>query len=416
MPSTSRHQLGLIGLAGIIAMASKYLLAYRRKLIFNPAAFAAIVLGLTKLLPAVWWIGSPVMMPLTLIFGFLILRKIRRFQLFLSFLLASLVVAFNVGAMHSQTTGYILSTIFKSSPLIFLGTIMLTEPETSPPTIWTQRIYGLIVGAIFSSQLRVGIVSATPEMALIVGNIFSFAVSPRYKLLLHLKSKKRLAPNIYDFTFVSSKKVKFNAGQYMEWTLPNIKFDSRGNRRSFSIASAPGSNELHVAIKAFDKGSNYKQALISLNEGDSIIAGHLGGDFTLPKDKKQKLAFIAGGIGITPFVSMVEQIVKLQQKCDIVLFYIVSDASELCYKQLWQDAAQFGVVVIPLLGSTNPDPSWQGLIGRIDKDVLKDNAKDYEDRLYYLSGPIGLVENYRQLLLSLGIKRQLIKADHFSGY
>jgi ferredoxin-NADP reductase len=415
-PETSFHGLALISLGGLLAMASKYLLTYHHKHLFNPAAFAALILGLTKLLPAIWWIGNPSILVLTAILGILILRKLRRFQLFFSFLIASMVVSLLVGSRNSQTVSYIILTAFKSGPLIFLGSVMLTEPETMPPRIWQQRIYGALVGAIFASQLRLEFVSATPELALVLGNAYSFFVSPKYKLRLHFKAKQELAPQIYDFSFISDSPIGFKPGQYLEWTLPHTGTDSRGNRRTFSIASAAGESELHIAIKSFEPGSSFKKALFELEAGQSVIVGQLSGNFLLPEDTHQKLVFIAGGIGITPFLSMIKTMLKKDERRDIVLFYLVSKQTDYCYQEIWQRASILGVRVIPVLTSGQPSSDWLGLSGYLTENMLHQEVSDYNQRKYYLSGPNALVNNYSNLLRRLRIKHKRIVTDYFSGY
>jgi ferredoxin-NADP reductase len=415
-PVTSPHDLALEGAGALIAVGSKYIIARHHKHIFNPAALAALILGLTSLLPATWWIGSPVMLPFAVIFGLLVLRKVRRFQLFTSFLVASLFVATVLGLMHHQTITYILTTAFKSSPLMFLGTVMLTEPSTTPPGVWQQRIYGLLVGALFTSQLKFGFVSATPELALILGNVFTYLVSPKYKLRLKLKSKTRLAPHIYDFSFVGGHDLDFRPGQYLEWTLPRTKPDSRGNRRIFSIASAPGEEELHIATKTYEPGSSFKKELVDLRPGAVIVAGQLAGAFVLPKELDQKIVFIAGGIGITPFVSMAKDMIKRQQQRDIVLLYLVSNPTDLCYSRVWQQAEPFGLRVIPILTNADTEKTWQGLTGRLDEAMLQREVRDYAERQYYLSGPSAFVENYVGLLRHLKISHKRIITDRFSGY
>jgi ferredoxin-NADP reductase/Na+-translocating ferredoxin:NAD+ oxidoreductase RnfD subunit len=414
-PSTSVHDLFLLALGTLIAIASKFVIASHRKHIFNPAAFGALILGFS-LLPAVWWIGSPDMLPVTVIFGILVLRKIRRFQLFFSFLVGSLLMAIVIGLHHDQTIGYILKTAIESSPLIFLGSVMLTEPSTTPPMVWQQRIYGLFVGLIFTSQLSVGSVSATPEVALIIGNLYSYIVSPKYKLKLYLKNIKRLAPQIYDFSFAGASNFNFRPGQYLEWTLPRAGADSRGNRRTFSIASAPGEDEIHIAIKVAEKSSSYKKALVEMKPGSLIIAGQLAGDFVLPPDLNQKMVFIAGGIGITPYVSMIKHLIKSGKKRDIILIYLIASPSELCYREIWEQAKGLGLRVIPILSSPVPDKLWSGLTGYLTDDILTKHIPDYLERRYYISGPPGLVTNYYGLLRRLKIGRRSIVTDHFSGY
>src|SRR3989344_2088007 len=125
-PAMDLNGAGILALAGIIAMASKYLIAPFRRHIFNPAAFGAAAIFLLDLGGASWWVGTSAMFPAILITGFLIVRKIRRFDLFLSFFATLLVSAF-------YFFGAFMEAIL-SWPAIFFGTIMLTEPITTPPT------------------------------------------------------------------------------------------------------------------------------------------------------------------------------------------------------------------------------------------------------------------------------------------
>ena len=79
----------------------------------------------------------------------------------------------------------------------------------------------------------------TPEIALVLGNIFSYIVSPKIKAMLTLVGRVKQTPNTYDFIFESDKKFSFLPGQYLEWTLGHDNTDDRGNRRYFTIASSP---------------------------------------------------------------------------------------------------------------------------------------------------------------------------------
>ncbi|HSX00019.1 MAG TPA: oxidoreductase [Patescibacteria group bacterium] len=416
-PSTDLHRLALIGLAGLIAMLSKYVLVYRHKHFFNPAAFAALILGLTGLLPAIWWIGNPAMLTLTTALGLLVLRKTRRFQLFLWFLAASLVVGTVVSSVHHQALVHALVTVVKSWPLVFLGTIMLTEPEAIPSMKWQQRTYAMLVGVIFTSQVRFGVVSATPELALIVANIYTFIVSPRYALRLYLQKKQQLAPRIYEFSFKSDRVIKFKPGQYMQWTLSGVPFDSRGNRRSFSLASAPDQHEVSIAIKTVNPGSAFKKTILALQDGDTIVAAQLAGNFVLPKNTTKPIVCIAGGIGVTPFVSMARDMVKRKEQRDIVLFYLVADPAELCFAEVWQQAAIFGFRLVPVLTAAAKAPrGWEGSVGPLTVAMLKQEVSDFSVRRYYLSGPSNFVEYYNSLLHQLPIRQSNIMTDHFSGY
>ncbi len=353
--------------AGVVAMLSKYVLVYKKKHLLNPAIAAAFILSYIGVADFTWWVGSGYMLPVTLIVGLLIVRKLRRFYLFFSFI--TVAVLFNLSEV---------SSIFLSWPLIFFGTIMLTEPLSTPPTHRLQIVYGALVGALFSFG---------PVPALLIGNIFSFFVSPKQLLVLKLKEKKEIAENIWEFVFSSPEKLKFKAGQYAEWTLPLTASDSRGNRRYFTIASAPSEENIHLGIRVNKDGSSYKKALLAMNLGDSIAISQISGDFTLPEDKNKKLVFIAGGIGVTPFRSMIAS----DNTRDVILFYLAANPNAFAYKDIF---AQTKTIYTD----------------KLDPEVLK----EYKDRMFYISGPNGMVDMYKKTLTDMGVKE--IITDYFPGY
>lgn len=368
----------------IISQASKYILAIKRKHLFNPAAFAVALSAILFQFPASWWVGTTWMTPFVLVSGILIVRKIRRFYLVFSFLFTTLVLI-------SVTPRLILDT-----PLLFFAFVMLTEPQTIPPTKIKQIIYGGLIG--------IGFWQLTPEIALLIGNIFSYIVSPKDKLLLTLKEKIHLAPDIYEFIFKLNQKFNFSAGQYLEWTLGHQNPDSRGNRRYFTIASSPTEKNLHIGIKFYPNSSTFKKKLINLSGGDGIIAGQLSGDFILPKDADQKLCFIAGGIGITPFRSMIKYLLDISQKRDIVLIFSNKTQADVVYKNIFDEAYQkLGIKTIYVFGHLEPE-------------VITKEVPDYRERIFYISGPHSMVDAFEKTLKDMGIPNNQIKIDFFPGY
>src|SRR5690606_21264831 len=123
----------------------------------------------------------------------------------------------------------------------------------------------------------------------------------RHNVRLTLKEKRKLGPNMREFVFTPNRPPSFKPGQYMEWTVPPIGADSRGNRRTFTIASSPTEPDVRLGVRFYERPSTFKRTLSQLVPGQTIMAGHIAGDFVLPADASQKLVFIASGIGITPF-------------------------------------------------------------------------------------------------------------------
>ncbi|CAN5298560.1 hypothetical protein BH10PAT1_BH10PAT1_2760 [soil metagenome] len=384
--------------ASLIAMASKYILAIRTKHIFNPAAIGAVIGALVIGKYASWWVGTLWMFPFTLL-GILIVRKIRRFNLIFSFLIVNVIVT--ILSNHSVVS------LFTDSPILFFGFIMLTEPLTTPPTRFLQILYGALTGILFA-PLHFGAFFTTPEIALSIGNAFSYIVSPKQKLILKLKEKLRLNKNTYDFIFTSQEKLKFKAGQYLEWTLSQKNADTRGNRRYFTIASAPTENEIRIGIKLpEDEASSFKREMIDMKVGQEIIASQLAGDFTLPNDNK-KLLFIAGGIGITPYRSMIKYLIDTNIKRDIVLMYSEKNINEMVYKDVFKKAIEkLGIKVIYFETDKK---------GHMVADILVANVADYKERNFYLSGSHVMVSAFENILKELKIPKIQTKVDYFPGY
>jgi ferredoxin-NADP reductase len=409
-------ELALIALAGFIAMASKYVLAFRRKHLFNPAAIAAVIMSLSGLYAAIWWVATPVLLPFTLALGLLVIRKIRRFRLVGAFALAALTVMLIGGLLRGRDSAALLVAAFTSWPLVFFGAIMLTEPSTTPPRTRDRVTYGLLTGALFSSQIHLGPLSSTPELVLVIGNLYSYLVSPRYGLRLRLTARHQLSPRVAEFIFEPDRPFQFQPGQYMDFTLGIPRTDLRGNRRTFSLASSPTEPEVRLGVKFYEPSSTFKAALRGLQPGAVVMAHTLAGDFTLPTDTAAKLTFVAGGIGITPFRSMLKYLVDTHARRDITLFYLVSDPGEISFRDVLDAAAGAGVTVVPVLDAKVIPADWAGATGPLTPELITRTVPDAASRLTYISGPSFMVDHYREAFRQLGVPAERILTDHFSGY
>ena len=172
---------------------------------------------------------------------------------------------------------------------------------------------------------------------------------------------------MYDFIFAKPH-LKFEPGQYLEWTLGHERTDSRGNRRYFTIASSPTEPNLRLGVKFYDNPSSFKKKMLAMEPGDEIMAGQLAGDFILPRDPEKKLVFIAGGIGITPFRSMVKYLMDRGEKRLIALLYSNRTVSEIAYRDVFDEGARMiGLKTIyAITGAGETPPEGNGHKGHID--------------------------------------------------
>ena len=404
-----------LALAAALSSASKFLLARHGKHVFNPAAFAAAFLSTWGFWPATWWIGSSKFWPFTLLLGLLVVRKMRRFSLFASFVVISIVLQTALLLHGHQPLATSMKQAVLASPLIFLSTIMLIEPATMPPRRSLQIVFAALVATLYVTGWKIGPLIIVPEVALLFGNLFAYLVSPKFRVQLVLKEVHKISGRIYDYVFMPDVHFQFLPGQYMEWTLAGVPYDSRGNRRTFTIASSPTEEEVHLGLKYYEPSSTYKATFYELKPGDIVYASQLAGNFTLNGNEKKKLVFIAGGIGITPFRSMVKYLTDNNVSCDVVLLYLVSDPQELAYAHEFKQAAKIGVKTIPVI--TNPSKHAPGAVSaKLSPHLLSQAIPDYAERVFYISGSNHFVDVAKSQLRSLDVPRRHIKTDHFSGY
>jgi ferredoxin-NADP reductase len=416
-PVTAGNLPGAAGLmvASIVAIASKFVLAVRGKHIFNPVAIGVAVSALALNQPPTWWVGgNEALLPFVLAGGLLVARKVQRFDMIGVYILANLAatLANTAPAMY----GMALKATFLYSPLLFAGFAMLTEPLTAPHGRASRLAYGAIVGALSSPDIRIGGLYLTPEIAFLVGNLFAFAVSPKGRFKLTLLRIEKMASGCYDFVFKPDRRLAFRPGQFLDWTLDVPDPDGRGNRRSFTIASAPTEEEVRLGVKFHSNPSAFKRSLAAMSPGDAIYGSQIAGSFTLPRNPDEKLAFIAGGIGITPFRSMVHELINRREERPIVLLYGNNTLDEVAYKEVLERARrELGIrTVYAVAGNEATEPGIHK--GFIDETLIRREIPDFLERTFYLSGPRGMVLRFEYVLKGLGVARSRIRVDFFPGY
>lgn len=399
----------MLGVAATAAEASKYILAYKARHIFNPVAIAAVVLALFQYPLATWWVATPWMFVFSLVFGLMVVRKTRRFSMVGAFAVAATIMAL--------LRGVSFSALWVSWPLVYFGTLMLTEPRTAPARKGHQIVFGAGVGLLFSSVLQIGAISMTPELALCLGNMYAFFVSSHSLMKLTFKSMTCETEQICNFVFTPDHRVSFEPGQYVEWTMPlHAKMDSRGNRRYFTIASAPSETDIHLGVRVDrEHGSQFKKDLLALQPGDTITASHVAGEFVMPKDVSAKMVWVAGGIGVTPFRSMYRELLLRKEKRDIFFYYCANSETDFAYKKEFDDECS-KVGLCPLYVVAKPTPAWTGKSGFLTKEMIEADIPDYRDRVFYFSGPPMMVQNYVKLVKSMGVPKACIITDYFPGF
>jgi ferredoxin-NADP reductase len=427
-PSTDTTDLAWIAAAGVLANLSKYVLAWRGRHIFNPAAAGAFLtfaiqyaIGRDLPISASWWIGNKQLLPFVVVGAFLVLWRTRRLDIGVLFV-AVAAVLITLGLHHVAAPGAPLSdsirTMAYAYPIVFLAGFMLSEPLTLPPRRTQQLIVSLVTAAVFSypiwillfttSPPNLKVFAITPGVSLLVGNLVAFAFARRRGLALELVGTRKLTPETHELTFRAKRHVGFTPGQYAEFTVPHSRADGRGVRRTFSISSPPDAGgQLSIAVRVPPKSSTYKKALLNLKPGQTVHATGVGGDFVLPGDAAVPLLLVAGGIGITPFLSQLRH----HPKRDVVLVYGVTGPEEISYAD---ELAGFNVVLVSAECPDHLPTTWRWVEAPLlSAEIIESAVPDLATRRAYVSGPPVMVNAVRP---GLAKRCAGLRTDYFTGY
>jgi len=218
--------------------------------------------------------------------------------------------------------------------------------------------------------------------------------------------KKKEAGDAVLHIFEPQEPLTWIAGQFLIYFLPHEDPDIRGRQRFFTISSAPFEKHVMLTTRIFaENRSSFKKALESLKPGDLVDVKGPDGDFIV-EDPNKNFVFIAGGIGITPYHSIIKQLDFEQQPLNIELLY-ANKTDEFVFKEelekIVNEHPSFKIRYV-----TSPQ--------HVDKNFIEQNIKDIPEKMFYVSGPEPMVESLYEMLKAMGIKEENIKTDYFPGY
>lgn len=217
--------------------------------------------------------------------------------------------------------------------------------------------------------------------------------------------KKRVAKDIIELALARPKGFDFRAGQYIQLGVPHLLHsDAAGRSRVMSIASSPhNQNEMFIAFR--DTGSGYKHTLKQLHVGAPLVIEGPYGFFTLADEPTYPLVFIAGGIGITPYLSMLQYAVAVKMRVPITLLYASSSDENTAYLKELHELVQ-----------RSPAIKVKHKFGKIDEQFVMENVSTPKDCIWYVSGPPVMIASVRNLLFQGGIDDSKICFEEFTGY
>lgn len=216
------------------------------------------------------------------------------------------------------------------------------------------------------------------------------------------------------FSFKPHERFSFVPGEYTELHVAHASPDNRGQSREFSIASTP-KDALVTIITTFppngQRQSTFKQALRALQPGDQVDLAQPRGDFVLPKDPSIPLVFVAGGIGVVPFMSMVESLATKNQQRDIQMIHTVNAKRALLNTDMFAHSPAIKSYLPLITGGSQPS-----LTGRVTGSQILQHTTPAPRTLFYISGPEAMTQELRMQLITAGIATTHIVIDAFNRY
>lgn len=227
-----------------------------------------------------------------------------------------------------------------------------------------------------------------------------------------------IAEGTQAFHFEKPADFLFQAGQAIDLVLPAAATRAEAAaRHTFSLVSAPAESRLTIATRMRD--SPYKRALASLPAGAGVDLEGPFGDLTLHDDRRRPACFIAGGIGITPFLSMLRQAAHEQMAQRFILIYSNRRPRDAPYlaelQRLAGQLADFRLLAT-MTRSDRADAAWSGLTGPIDGGLLASIASGQPTPIYYIAGPPQFTMAIQELLADSGVADDAIRSEDFYGY
>jgi len=245
--------------------------------------------------------------------------------------------------------------------------------------------------------------------------------------VLHFVKKEQVAADTYTFYFDRTNVPDFTfiAGQYLKWTLPHDHPDERGTSRLFTISSS-SLNTSFITLTTKIIQSTFKKALFALPSGAEMQCYGPMGRFIYDTSIVKPAVFLAGGIGLTPFHSILTSLVDAKLAQPIYFFVSFSTVEEVIfYDELMavaQKNPQIHVIYTITHSDENPSTSsrkkeWTGQTGRVSKEMIEKYVGIGLDKnIYYLCGPKAMVDAMESTLKESGITQDLIKKENFVGY
>jgi ferredoxin-NADP reductase len=217
--------------------------------------------------------------------------------------------------------------------------------------------------------------------------------------------------NVFSFRFTNPMKIDFKPGQY---SILIINKNSRELKHTFSMSNSP-TEEGYLEYTTMIRDTEFKKELYALQKGDSVDIDAPHGNF-IHEPYMKKIGMLAGGLGITPFRSIVKYCTDKNLKVNITLLYGACSEQDIIFRddfmRMQRENIDFKVVYI----LEKPDINWKSYVGYINEEILRKEIADYPARIFFCCGPPSMLNAMNNLFDKLQIEPGKIRREDFTGY
>jgi ferredoxin-NADP reductase len=207
----------------------------------------------------------------------------------------------------------------------------------------------------------------------------------------------------------------YRPGSYFWVELPDRGYqDEKGLRRHISLVTSPTETGV-VGLATRLRDTAFKRTLAELDVGDEVAVEEPKGSFLLPEDTSVDYVFIAGGIGITVFRSMLRYIADEALPYRVTLVYSNRDRESAAFLDELEELER-RIDGLRVVLTITEQEGWEGESRRIDADMLREHLGDLETHRFYVAGPPAMAESVSESLLAAGVPEEQVVTSRFSGY
>jgi len=231
------------------------------------------------------------------------------------------------------------------------------------------------------------------------------------KFETHVKEIIPRTYNVTSFRFPRPTTLNYKPGQYLFIT---IKSDGKNLGKTFSLSSSPTEKE-HIEFTKKLTDSEFSNTLRKLKVGDWAMIDAPYGKFTF-EGENEKIALLAGGIGITPFKSICKYCTDMRVTAKITLLYGNRSESDIVFKKELEEMEKQNENLKVVFILNEASNAWKGATGVIDAELVKKEVPDYKERVFYVCGPPPMVQAIEKLIRDLGLPQTQLRLEAFIGH